>query len=192
MNTEGSQSVTISEPIQRAARILRHGGVIAYPTEGVYGLGCMPDNANAVQRILMLKERKPGQGLVLIAAHLQQLHGWVLLPKSCPDLSSPVDHPITWVVPADDDVPDWIRGDHSGVAIRITNHVTAAALCNTADSPLVSTSANRHGRPPTSSSFVVRRRFGALVDYIVPGKCGPAQGPSEIRELLSGRTLRSA
>jgi len=99
---------------------------------------------------------------------------------------------VTWIVPATDAVPPWIRGEHPGVAVRLTTHPVAKALCEAAGSALVSTSANVSGRPPVKSPFVLRRQFGALVDYVVPGRCGPAGGASEIRDLATGRVLRPA
>jgi len=181
-----------SEPLKRAARVLRSGGVIAYPTEGVFGLGCLPDHFEAVSRVLAIKDRDPALGLVLIASDIEQLGGWIELPEGSPDLKSTSDKPVTWIVPATQEVPYWVRGENAGLAIRLTTHPVASTLCEAADSALVSTSANVHGRPPTRNPFVLRRRFGALVDYIVPGACGPASGASEIRELTSGRVLRSA
>jgi len=184
--------MAFSQPIKRAARILQSGGVVAYPTEGVFGLGCLPDNFAAVSRVLAIKERDPALGLVLIAADIEQLAGWIELPVGTSQLKSTGNKPVTWIIPATDEVPYWIRGEHAGLAVRITTHPIAAALCDAADSALVSTSANRHGRPPARNPFVLRRHFGALVDYIVPGECGPASGPSEIRDLASGKVLRSA
>lgn len=178
--------------LRRATRVLGGGGVIAYPTEGVFGLGCLPDEFQAVRRVLAIKGRDPARGLVLIAADIAQLDGWVELPEGSSDLRSSGSRPVTWIVPAAAHVPYWIRGDNSGLAVRVTSHRVAGALCDAADSPLVSTSANLHGRPPARNRFVLRRRFGALVDYIVPGECGPASGPSEIRDLASDRILRSA
>ncbi len=183
--------MAFSEPLKRAARILRSGGVVAYPTEGVYGLGCLPDDFEAVSRILAIKGRDPALGLVLIAADVEQLGDWIELPPDSPGIKSSSDNPVTWVVPASDEVPYWVRGENAGLAVRITTHPVAAALCDAADSALVSTSANIHGRPPSRNPFVLRRRFGALVDYIVPGECGLATGPSEIRELTTGKVLRS-
>ena len=184
--------MAVSQPIQRAARILRAGGVVAYPTEGVFGLGCLPDNFAAVSRILEIKERDPAMGLALIAADLAQLDQWIALPENGAPLTSSDDKPVTWIVPATDNVPTWIRGNHDGVAVRLTTHPVARALCIAADSALVSTSANISGRAPARNSFVLRRGFSALVDYIVPGECGPASGPSEIRDLRTGKTLRPA
>jgi L-threonylcarbamoyladenylate synthase len=184
--------MAFSQPLKRAARILQSGGVVAYPTEGVFGLGCLPDDFVAVSRVLAIKERDPALGLVLIATDIEQLTGWIAVAVATADLKSTADKPLTWIVPATDEVPYWVRGEHAGLAVRFTTHPVAAALCDAADSALVSTSANRHGRPPARNRFILRRSFGALVDYIVPGECGPASGPSEIRDLASGKVLRSA
>jgi L-threonylcarbamoyladenylate synthase len=136
--------MALSFPIHRAGRILRSGGVVAYPTEGVFGLGCIPDYADAVIRILSIKKRDPALGLVLIASDIEQLEDWVDLPKATTLKSSP-ERPVTWIVPAWRNVPYWITGEHPGLAVRITTHPVAAALCEAADSALVSTSANVAG-----------------------------------------------
>lgn len=182
--------MNLSFTVQRAARLLRDGGVIAYPTEGVYGLGCLPGDEQAVDRVLAIKKRGRGAGLVLIAADNAQLRDWIDTPNGIPEPD--IARPISWVVPAAASVPDWIRGRHSGVAVRITTHPVAAALCNAAGSALVSTSANISGHRPARNLHVLRRSFSALVDSIVPGPCGPARGPSEIRDLASGAILRPA
>jgi L-threonylcarbamoyladenylate synthase len=121
--------MAFSQAIKRAARILRSGGVVAYPTEGVFGLGCLPDNFAAVSRVLAIKERDPALGLVLIAADIEQLAGWIELPVGTSQLKSTGNKPVTWIIPATDEVPYWIRGEHAGLAVRITTHPIAAALC---------------------------------------------------------------
>jgi len=182
--------MALSFPMHRAGRILRSGGVVAYPTEGVFGFGCIPDDADAVIRILSIKKRSPAMGLVLIASGIEQLEDWAELPDGV-NLESSLEQPVTWIVPATTNVPYWIKGEHHGLAVRITSHPVAGALCDIADSPLVSTSANIAGSPPARSVFVLRRRFRSLVDYIVPGRCGPAAGASEIRDLNSGKIIRT-
>lgn len=181
-----------TEPIRRAARILRAGGIVACPTEGVFGFGCLPDSMEGAARILNIKQRDPAMGLLLIAADAGQLTPWADIDPARAKLESTLEHPVTWVVPASDSVPFWIRGAHSGVAVRITAHPVAAALCEATGSALISTSANESGQAPARSPFVLRRRFRDLVDYIVPGECGPAVGPSEIRDLQTGRRIRAA
>lgn len=181
-----------SQNIRHAAHVLEQGGVIAYPTEGVYGLGCLPDDVDAVIRILTIKQRDPDMGLVLIAADIEQLDDWIALPDEHPDLGSSTDRPVTWIVPATDRAPDLVRGRHSGLAIRLTSHPVARALCEATGSALVSTSANISGHPPAPNPYILRRQFGDLVDYIVPGDLGGAGSASEIRDLLTGNVLRPA
>ncbi|MFQ6005776.1 MAG: L-threonylcarbamoyladenylate synthase [Woeseia sp.] len=181
--------MALSFPIHRAGQILRSGGVVAYPTEGVFGLGCIPDYADAVIRILSIKKRDPSLGLVLIASNMEQLEDWLEVTSPAALRSSP-DRPVTWIVPARTSVPYWLQGDNDGLAVRLTTHAVAAALCVAADSALVSTSANVAGRPPARNALVLRRQLGGLVDCIVPGRCGPAAGPSEIRDLKTGKVLR--
>jgi len=173
-----------------ASEVLLGGGVIAYPTEGVFGLGCLPDDTDAVERLLWIKQRSPNKGLILIAARPQQLDDWIdpavrgALPQPDPR------QPITWIVPPAARVPAIVTGDNPGLAVRITSNPTAAAICDAVDMPIVSTSANIAGRPVARNTFILRRNFGRLVDFVVPGECGPASGPSEIRELETGRVLR--
>jgi L-threonylcarbamoyladenylate synthase len=179
-------------PIRKAARILKEGGVVAYPTEGLFGLGCLPDEREAVERIFAIKHRDPSMGLILIASSPAQLEPYARVPAGRHRLASDIENPITWVLPAKASVPSWIRGRHPGVATRICAHPVAAALCDAAGSALVSTSANMSGHPPARNGIVLRRQFGRLVDYIVPGTCGPAKGASEIRDFATGAVLRPA
>ena len=173
-----------------ATDVLFRGGVIAYPTEGVFGLGCLPDDLPAVNRIIGIKRRDASKGLILVAANAAQLDGWVDLPDGealpAPDPS----HPVTWIVPPGPKTSPLLRGDHASIAVRLTTNPVAKALCEAADSPLVSTSANLSGKPTARNRLVLRRQFARVVDYIVPGDCGPARGPSEIRDFASGRILR--
>ena len=174
----------------RAAEVLLGGGIIAYPTEGVFGLGCLPDDDAAVARVLSVKRRQARKGLILIAANDEQLDGWVALPSRCTIPEPDPTHPVTWIVPASQSVPPIIRGEHEGLAVRITTNPVAAAICSAVDSPIVSTSANLSGKPVARNRFVLRRQFAQHVDYIVPGDCGPASGASEIRDLSSDHVLR--
>jgi L-threonylcarbamoyladenylate synthase len=175
--------------ISRAADVLLGGGVIACPTEGVFGLSCMPDDARAVLRLLEIKQRDPAKGLILIASRKEQLQDWVAIPPD--DIPDPVPkQPITWIVPANGAVPELLRGKHTGLAVRLTSNPIAYALCEAVDSPLVSSSANTAGEATVTNTLALRRKFTGRVDYIVPGECGPATGPSEIRDLESGAALR--
>ena len=177
--------------VTRAADVLLQGGVIAYPTEGVYGLGCLPDEDVAVARVLLLKQRAASKGVILIAATADQLNGWITdsARQALPDPDP--SQPITWIAPPGPRATPILRGANAGIAVRLTTHPIARALCNAVESPLVSTSANISGKPVARNRFVLRRQFMRRVDFIVPGDCGPVSGPSEIRVLLTGKVLRA-
>lgn len=177
--------------LRRAAQTIHNGGVVAYPTEGVFGLGCDPNQHEAVLRILTLKQRDVSAGLILIAADRDQLDGWINPTADEQSALSATNKFITWVVTADPRCPDWITGGRSTCAVRITQHPIAAALCREAGMPLVSTSANRHGHIAAVSTLAVRRTFAQSVDYILPGSTGAATGPSEIRIARTGAVLRT-
>jgi L-threonylcarbamoyladenylate synthase len=180
--------------LRQAARRVRGGGVIAYPTEAVYGLGCDPFDAEAVLRILALKGRRLEQGLIVIGAELAHIAGFVApAGRAALDRALPTwPGPHTWLLPASASVPPWIRGRYPTVALRLTAHPVAAALCREAGCALVSTSANRHGQPPARSALAVRLRFGDELDFVLDGATGGARGPTEIRDAATGRVIRPA
>jgi L-threonylcarbamoyladenylate synthase len=171
---------------------LHAGGVIAYPTEGVYGLGCRPDDGEAVRFLLELKQRPVSAGLILIAATLEQLGGWIApTRRESGQLAREQAGAVTWLVTAGPLTPAWVTGAHASVAVRVTRHPVAAGLCLAAGMPLVSTSANRRGKPPARSALGARQRFGNRLDLVVGGATGGAAGPSEIREAASGQVIRA-
>lgn len=175
-----------------AVRALRAGGVVAYPTEAVFGLGCNPRDEAAVQRVLDAKHRRVDKGLILVAADLDQLRPYLspLDPTQTAILRDTWPGPVTWLVPAAEECPAWLRGRHSSVAVRVSAHPVVRELCRRFGGPIVSTSANRSGREPARDARSVRRAFGPVVDAIVNAPVGGAQRPSEIRDLVSGAILR--
>ena len=167
------------------------GGVIAYPTEAVYGLGCQPENYIAVKRILDLKNRPFEKGLIIIAAEIEQLYPYVSftdLPQF-QQIRETWPGPVTWIVPARHGVPDWVRGEHESVAVRVSKHPVVRDLCRLTG-PLISTSANPAECPPAKTALKVRIYFGQSLDYILPGNIGLHQKPTEIRSALTGDVLR--
>jgi L-threonylcarbamoyladenylate synthase len=175
-----------------AVALLRHGHVIAYPTEAVYGLGCDPRNESAVRKLLALKGRHESAGLVLIASGFEQLEVWI----------ANVDHalvnkamqtwpgPVTWLFPRAAGVPDYVAGKHDTVALRITAHRPSRELCTAFGSALISTSANPSATPPARSAAEVRNYFATGLAGILAGDLGDGQRPSEIRDLVSGKIIR--
>ena len=177
--------------IREAIRQIAGGGVIAYPTDTVYGLGCDPLNAAAMLHLLALKQRGIEQGVILIASRWRQLRPFLLplKPGTRKRVKKDRGRPVTWLLPARPDVPAWLCGRHDTLAVRVTRHPVVAALCDAWDGPLVSTSANRHGRPPATSTLEVYRAFGDNLDYVLGGPVGTGK-PSEIRDGLTGKVLR--
>jgi L-threonylcarbamoyladenylate synthase len=179
--------------IREALRQIAGGGVIAYPTDTVYGLGCDPLNAAAVLHLLALKQRGIEQGLILIASRWRQLRPFLLpLEKgTAKRVKRTRTKPVTWLLPARAGVPVWLRGTHDTLAVRVTRHPVIEALCGEWDGPLVSTSANRHGSPPARNPREVYRAFGDSLDYVLHGPGGTGR-PSEIRDGRTGRVLRNS
>lgn len=178
--------------VRLAARIVHRGGVIAYPTEGVFGLGCNPLQKIAVERILELKRRSMAKGLILIAADFAQLQPYLrpLTAQIKSRLEATWPGPVTWLLPARSNVPRWLRGWHDTLAVRVTAHPIAAYLCHTVGYAIVSTSANRAARSPARTTFQARRDIGSDIDYILPGEIGKQTGPSEIFDAKTGRQIR--
>lgn len=187
-------SYTVSSRLQlsRASRVIRWGGVIAYPTEAVFGFGCDPLQEMAVTRILALKGRAIGKGFILIAANLEQLWPFVshLPPAYATQIKASWPGPITWLLPARHSLPIWLTGGRASLAVRVTAHPIAAALCQACNMALISTSANYTRQPPTRSALKVRQHFGSGVDYLLPGRCGLQSRPSRIVDGITGVIVR--
>ena len=179
--------------LRLAARAVRSGGVIAYPTEAVFGLGCDPRSQDAVRRLLVLKRRSIGKGLILIAADWEQLAPYVrpLSEERMHEIRGSWPGPHTWLLPARPDVPPWLRGGFETLAVRVTAHPLAAALCRIYGGAIVSTSANRTGGAPARTALQVRLRLRGQIDYLLGGSCGGAPRPSSIRDGRSGAVLRA-
>lgn len=177
--------------MDNAVAALKRDGIIAYPTEAVYGLGCDPHNETAVLKLLALKQRDVNKGLLLIAADFQQIVHY-LAPVTSSQLQAALDSwpgPFTWVFPATSHVPAWIRGNHDTVAVRVTAHPIAKQLCQLFG-PLVSTSANIQHQAPAMSAEQVQAIFPTGVDVIVPGELGGETKPTQIRDVITGKVLR--
>lgn len=184
----------LSHKIKVATQSLSAGGVIAYPSEAVWGLGCDPFNHDAVSRLLALKQRPVGKGLILVASSIEQFAPYLegLDTALRARLESSWPGPTTWLVPDNHFAPWWIRGDFTSVALRVSAHPVIGQLCRSFAGPIVSTSANRTGKPPCKWPWQLRRQWGEQLDWIVHGNLGGASKPTEIRDLVSDKVVRRA
>ncbi len=140
--------------------------------------------------LLALKRRPWQKGLLLIASSVQQLEPFI---DESVDLQKAINSwpgPVTWVVPAAEGVSHYLRGEHQGIAVRVTDHPLAALLCRIFKGPIVSTSANPARQVPALSACGVRRYFGHKVDLIVDGSLGGLEKPTPIYDLLTGKAIR--
>lgn len=186
-------SPNLRAAVARAAVQIAEGGVIAYPTEAVFGLGCDPWSGVAFKRLLAIKGRSLKKGVILIAADFEQVrpcldrryqHLW-------PQALAMWPAPVTWILPCSAKVPRWITGGRTEVAVRVTAHPLSASLCRAVGGPIVSTSANRSGLPPLRDPVEVRRRLGKGLDGVVAGKVGGEHRPSTIFIGRTGAQLRA-
>lgn len=172
----------------------RDGEVFAYPTEAVYGLGCDPQNEQAVNKILSLKTREVEKGMILIASGFVQIQEYVLFDKlpltTQQTILASWPGPVTWLLPKSSYTPEWISGDSDMVAVRLSAHPLVQAICQHLQMPMVSTSANPAGQPPATSIQEVKAYFGNNL-YLVEGELGKQRSPSKIFHSLTMETIRS-
>ncbi|MGO4703809.1 L-threonylcarbamoyladenylate synthase [Dyella sp. 2RAB6] len=183
------------DDLDDAVALLRGGGVLAYPTEAVFGLGCDPHDRAGFERIFALKQRPPTQGVLLIAAELAQVERYIERSAVTDEVMAQVraswPGPNTWIFPRSAEVPDWVAGAHAGIALRVTAHPPAAALCRAYGGALVSTSANPHGEPPARSAAAVEAYFGERLAGVLDAPLGGLERPTVIRDALTGAIIRA-
>jgi len=175
--------------------VFHQGGVIAYPTEAVFGLGCDPDNELAIKKLLALKNRSKDKGLILLAGNYSQVLPYIN------DSAIPQDKryavlsrwpgPITQILPANKNLSTLISGVFETVAVRITNHPDIVELCKQTGKPIISTSANLSGEPTVNTWQEVEQLFPHQLDYILRGQTLGLTNPSTIINALSGAVIRS-
>lgn len=181
------------EQILTAARIIKRGGVVAYPTESCFGLGCDPRNTKAIMRLLRLKKRSPDKGLILISDCFERLAHFI---KALPLDRQEMMHnswpgPVTWLCPAKPGTSRLLTGKSKSLGIRVTAHPVAARLCRAAGMAMVSTSANVATRPSIRCSNRVLQTFANNLDFVVEGPIGQQQHPSRIIDVFSGQIFRA-
>lgn len=178
--------------LRRAVKILRQGGVVSYPTEAVFGLGCDPWNIEAVERLQEIKQRPWTMGLIVIAADFNQLQPFIqpVPTEVLANILPTWPGPMTWLLPVSDDVPFCVCGSHDKIAVRVTAHKQTAQLCNAFGGAIISTSANVMGGIPAKSTRVVHWKLGNAIDYVLPGMTSGTSKPTDIRDAITGEIIR--
>ena len=178
--------------IEHAVTLLHAGGVIAYPTETVFGLGCDPQNETAVLRLLDLKQRPIKKGLILVGASIQQFERYIdpATFNRYPHVLKSWPGPNTWLMPCRTETPAWLRGEFDTLAVRVIDHPVATPLCRLFGGPVVSTSANVSGLPPALDAEAVKQQFPAGLDLILEGTAGATGLTSTIRDARTQQQIR--
>lgn len=177
--------------IRLAAHHIRNSGIIIYPTETVYGLGCDPDNVDAVTRLKELKQRNHSSGFLILASSIEQLDRFIQKPDANKlKLINDTTEATSWITKAHKQTPSWLVSPDGTIGFRITQHPVTKNLCHLLDHPIISTSANFKGRKPASNTLQCHQMFSEEVDYILTSSFSRSEEPSAIRDLNNGTRLR--
>lgn len=181
--------------IKTATKVFFQGGIIAYPTEAVFGLGCDPDNDVAIQKLLSIKKRPVEKGLILLAADYSQLLPYIddssLSQSQRQKILSRWPNAITQVLPISKSISPLLCGNFDSIAVRITDHEDVVSLCTLTNKPIVSTSANLAGQSPATTWQQVALEIGDKIDFILKGQTSGLLKPSTIINGLTGNILRN-
>lgn len=181
--------------IKQAAEVFSQGGIIAYPTEAIFGLGCDPDNELAIKKLLSIKQRPTSKGLIILAADYSQLLPYIndkaITQEQRLKILSRWPNAITQVLPANSNISLLLCGHFDSIAVRITDHEDVVALCKRTNKAIVSTSANLAGESPTKTWQQVEEQFGDKIDFILKDKISGLLKPSTIINGLTDEVLRS-
>jgi len=179
----------IQEQVKEGISILKRGGIIAFPTDTVYGLGACASNQQAVERVYTVKERPRNIALPLLLANTSQINevakavpevAWLLVRHFLPGA-------LTLVLPKADSLPDIITGGGMTIAIRIPAHPIPTALAEGLGAPIVGTSANLSGKPSALTADEVYSQFGDKIDLVIDGGRCPGGRESTIVD-VTGET----
>ncbi len=171
-----------------ASDIIKNGGVVIYPTEGIYGIGCDPYNEHSVEKIFQLKGRDYDKRFILISSQAGFLTDIIDIDISQDERLKSKDF-VTWIVQANNSFPSWWKR-YNGLAVRKTQHTKVKDLCNKVGSSIVSTSANYSNQEYINDITVIEKLFDGKVSCIVNGKLGNKKKPSTVRDIMTNEILR--
>lgn len=176
--------------IRHAAHIIQHGGVIAYPTDTIYGLGCDPYDPHAIELLNVIKQRPSNKQFILLAANIDQIKPLVLLDKEQEKTITQSTQPTSWIVKASKNAPSWLVDDNNTVTIRISSHHDVKRLCTALGHAIISTSANIAGKTPARNALDLHKYFHNIVDKILISDKQQTSKPSKIIRLCDNRVIR--
>jgi L-threonylcarbamoyladenylate synthase len=178
--------------LEQAAGVLRRGGVVAAPTDTVYGLLADPANEAAVQSIYQIKGREPRRPLILLVSNIQMAKR--LFSEISPLAQKAMQHfwpgGLTIILPAPPAIPKALLGGGNTIGLRWPNHAVVMGLIEKAGFPLASTSANLSGQPPAREASVVLQSLEGEIDLLIDAGPAPLGGPSSVLDFSAGESPR--
>ena len=181
----------LEKQIEQAVAILKNGGLVAYPTDTVYGLGACMTDTKAVERIFQVKGRPKGMALPVLLAERAQIEVIVeSMPLAAQRLADEFfPGALTIILPKSNTVPDIVTGGGKTIAFRIPNHPVPLALIKGLGKPIVGTSANLSGQPSTLTALEVQAQIGDKIDMIIDGGRCPGGIESTVVDLSGERPI---
>jgi L-threonylcarbamoyladenylate synthase len=176
--------------IRHAAKIIRQGGVLAYPTDTIYGLGCDPLNRGAVERINLIKNRPLSKHFILLAGSIEQLEPLLDIDDRQKKTIQQTTKPTSWIVKASRNTPAWLTDSEHQLTVRISQHPLVQRLCLLLGHAIISTSANPSGRHPAKNSIQIHQYFHSSVDKILASHKKLVARPSTIIRLRDNCIIR--
>ena len=174
-----------------AISCLKSGGIIAYPTEAVYGIGCDPYNKDSVKKITQIKKRESRKSYILVASELSQLSNLININSLSEEVLNSWPGHNTWLIKPKKNIPSWLMDNENGlIAIRVSSHPEIVELCQFFKNPIISTSANISGNKILKNHHDVEKIFGSDLDYLVLGNVGEHPEPSIIKDMKTGKVIR--
>jgi len=179
--------------LKQLAYRLKQGAVIAYPTETVWGFGCLANQQAALLRLAQIKQRDNNKGFIIISPNIELCLPYIDLQYhqlSCEKISCNKAQPTTWIAPKSALVSPLLSGQYNSIAIRISPHPFVQDVCSLTQTPLVSTSANLSTKQQLNSALLITRHFRNVLDTIVHGYSDGNGKSSQIFDLISNNRLR--
>ncbi len=176
--------------IRHAAHVIRNGGIIAYPTDTIYGLGCDPYNAQAVDKLELLKQRSQNKPFILLAGDIKQITPLIFLDEKQRARIKQTSEPTSWIVNTSPLAPVWLTNNKNTLTIRISNNATVKKLCEVLGHAIISTSATPSGKKPTRNNLALHPYFHGQVDKILSSQQKLTARPSKIIRLCDNHIIR--
>ncbi len=176
--------------IRLAAQQIKHGGIIAYPTDTIYGLGCDPYNAGAVESLNAIKRRPLNKQFILLAGRFDQIASLIVVDRKQQHLIEDTSVSTSWIAEASTLAPTWLTDNANTLTVRISQNNIVKKLCNALGHAIISTSANLSGKRPATNNLEIRKYFGNTLNYNLATNEKLTARPSKIIRLCDNRVLR--